>query len=92
MNLPDLIQDAVRAGRFVVSQHAQQRLRQRRVQLWQVEAGVDTWTVLEVRPQDLPNPSIVCEQVLPDGTTITVIWAWDVTNSWALLVTVYFLN
>jgi hypothetical protein len=90
MDLTDLIQSALRDGRFVVSDHARGRLRQRRIALWQVEAGVDDWIVLEERLQDLPNPSIVCEQILADGTTVTAIWAWNSDSKEALLVTVYF--
>ena len=92
MNLPDLIQSAIQNGNFSISIHARQRLRQRKISLWQVETGVDNWIVLEERPQDNPNPSIVCEQSLPDGAKIIVVWAWHLDNNQALLVTVYFPN
>ena len=58
----------------------------------QIESGVTNWRVLEVRPDDLPNPSIVCEQALADGSTVTVVWAWVPEESQALLVTVFFAD
>jgi hypothetical protein len=92
MDLVACIGLAVAEGRFAVSRHARGRLRQRRIELWQVEAGVADWKVLEVRPTDLPNPSIVAAQSLPDGTGVTTIWAWAVEQNEALLVTVFFPN
>jgi hypothetical protein len=48
------------------------------------------WKIDEERPDDLPNPSIVSTQLLPDGSTITVVWSWLAEENKALLVTVYF--
>ena len=90
MSLSDSIRDAVLKGSWALTHHAQQRIRQRNIAPWQVEAGATGWTVLEERPQDLPNPSIVAEQELADGTSVTVVWAWEVDKSSALLVTIYF--
>jgi hypothetical protein len=90
MDLKTLIQNGVLQGRFLVSLHASRRLRQRKVPLWQIEAGVNEWVVTEERPNDLPNPSIVVEQMLQDGTTITVVWAWHIAENQPLLVTVFF--
>ena len=90
MDLKSLIQSGVLEPRFLVSLHASRRLRQRKIPLWQIEAGVKDWVVIEERPDDLPNPSIVVEQSLQDGTTITVVWAWYIDDNQPLLVTVFF--
>ncbi len=90
MDLTERITLAVAEGRFAVSRHARGRLRQRRIELWQVEAGVADWQVLEVRPADLPNPSLIARQSLLDGTSVTTVWAWAAEQSEALLVTVFF--
>jgi hypothetical protein len=90
MDLVELIRTAVRDGRFLVSVHARQRLAERRVRLWQVEAGLETGIIQEVRPDDEPNPSIVVEELLPDGAACTVIWSWLAIGNEAKLVTVYF--
>jgi hypothetical protein len=90
MDLKALIQTGIQQARFLVSLHASRRLRQRQIPLWQIEAGVSDWVVIEERPDDLPNPSIVVEQTLQDGTTVTVVWTWHLDDNQPLLVTVFF--
>jgi hypothetical protein len=90
MDLVETIRQAVRDGQFLVSVHARERLAERRVRLWQVEAGLDTAAIEEIRPDDEPNPSIVVQTMLPDGTPATVVWSWMVASQQAKLVTVYF--
>ena len=90
MDLVESIKQAVREGRFLVSVHARERMAERRVRLWQVEAGLETAVIEEIRPDDEPNPSIVVETILPDGMAATVVWSWMVLSDQAKLVTVYF--
>ena len=90
MDLPQSIATAIGNESYLVSLHAQRRLRDRSIELWQIEAGVTGWVVEEVRPDDLPNPSMVCKQTLLDGAEVTVVWALVPEESQALLVTVYF--
>lgn len=90
MDLPGVIAEAISAGNYLVSLHAQRRLRQRLIELWQIETGILEWIVESVRPDDLPNPSIVCKQSLADGINVTVVWAFVAEDNAALLVTVYF--
>ncbi|HUY91668.1 MAG TPA: DUF4258 domain-containing protein [Pirellulales bacterium] len=90
MNLVELIKLAVRDGQFVVSVHARQRLAERNVRLWQIESALDEAKIIEDRPDDEPNASIVVEELLPDGTQVTVVWSWLAVSRRAKLVTVYF--
>jgi hypothetical protein len=90
MDLVETIKLAVREGQFLVSVHARERLAERGVRLWQVEAGLETAAIKEIRPDDEPNPSIVVETILPDGTPATAIWSWMAVSQQAKLVTVYF--
>jgi hypothetical protein len=90
MDLVETITAAVRESRYLVSVHARERLAERGVRLWQVEAGLDVSTIEEIRPDDEPNPSIVVETILPDGTPATVVWSWMAMSGQAKLVTVYF--
>jgi hypothetical protein len=90
MDLAEAITTAVAEGRFLVSVHARQRLAQRKIALWQIEAGLEESTILEIRPDSEPNPSIVVEESLADGTLVTVVWAWLPTSDQAKLVTVFF--
>lgn len=90
MNLFDSIKAAVRDGRYLVSVHARQRLAERKVRLWQIESGIDDAELIEERPDDEPNPSVVVDQLLPDGAQVTVVWSWLGTSGNAKLVTIYF--
>ena len=86
----DKIRRAVAAGNFIVSDHADERLRERHVKLWQVEAGLAKAKLSHERPKAQPNPSIEVRQSLADGTPIRVVWAWLRPIKVAKLVTVYF--
>jgi hypothetical protein len=85
MDLPQLIASAIGSENYLVSLHAQRRLRQRGIELWQIEAGLTGWIVEEVRPDDLPNPSMVCKQTLPDGTRSRLfgrLWPKTARRNW----------
>ena len=87
MDLVGEIRRAVLAGQFLVSRHARQRLAARKIRLWQIEAGVTEGKVLRVDEDSEPNPTIVLEQLLPDGTPLHVVWVWLSMSREALLVT-----
>ncbi|HUQ70712.1 MAG TPA: DUF4258 domain-containing protein, partial [Planctomycetaceae bacterium] len=82
--------DAVAAGRYRVSLHALERLEERQIELWQIEAGTAQGRLLTSRPKTQPNPSIVIEFELSDGTLVAAVWAWLPTPEQAKLVTAYF--
>ena len=73
MDLTHLIASAIGSESYLVSLHAQRRPGERSIELWQIEAGVTAWIVEEVRPDDLPNPSIVYKQTLSEGAEATVV-------------------
>jgi hypothetical protein len=86
------IRDAVKLERFIVSNHADDRLRERSIELWQVLDGVDNARQISERPTDQPHPSVELLQNLADGTDIMVIWFWADFNGVAILVTVHFID
>ena len=90
--LLDTIRSLVVTGRYVVSVHASERLDEREMLEWQVVDGITSATLREERPDDLPNPSIVLEQILPDGTIIVAVWSHIILGDFAKLVTIYFLD
>ena len=89
MNLEDAIRESVAAGRWRVTYHARQRLRQRAIPLWQIEAGLEHGKVVSVFPLDQPNPSVLVEQELADGAKVNVGWSYVILTDEALLVTAY---
>lgn len=86
------VRDAVAAGRYVISNHADDRLRERRIPAWQVEAGVGDAELVQARPDATPNPVVEVEQILADGTPIKAVWSILPYNHAAKLVTVHFLD
>jgi hypothetical protein len=91
-HLFDQIREAVEKERYIVSNHADDRLRERSIELWQVIGGLDNALQRFERPNDTPNPSIELIQFLADGTPIKVVWSWVDFNSVAILVTVHFID
>lgn len=81
---------AVRADRFVVSWHADERCEEHGVTAWQLVAGIGDGELVRERPRSKPNPSVVLRQQLADGSEVETIWAWLAESKRAMLVTVYF--
>jgi hypothetical protein len=81
---------AIQEDRYLVSLHADERCEERGVTAWQLVAGIENATMLRERPRSKPNPSIVLEQQLADGSVVEAIWAWLAASGRAILVTVYF--
>jgi hypothetical protein len=88
----DQIRAAVREDRVYITDHADERLRERRVEVWQVLAGVEDGELITERPDDTPNPSAEVRQLLPDGTAILAVWAYWRAMAAAKLVTVHFFD
>ena len=72
--------------------HADDSLRDRGIEVWQLLGEIQTGKLLSERPRDVPNPSIEVNQLLPDGTPVKVVWAYVKIHSLALLVTVHFYD
>jgi hypothetical protein len=85
------IKRVVREERYVVSSHADQRLRERRIERWQVIAGLEDGKLLAEHPRSTPLPSIEVEQLLADGTAVKAVWGYVAILDAAKLVTVHFL-
>ena len=81
----------VATGRYVVGEHAAERLEQRGSS-WQVVAGLAKGKLLSERPRDKPNPAIEVREVLPDGTECKAVWSHLRQSDVAKLVTVHFFD
>ncbi len=86
------IRTSVVSGRYIIGEHAVERLDERGILEWQVVDGISTATVILERPDDLPNPVVEVMQQLADGTPIKAVWSYLVLTDVAKLVTVYFFN
>ncbi len=88
----DSIRSLVLDGRYVVGDHAVERLEERGILEWQVVDGIEQGTLLTERPNDMPNPSVEVQQMLVDGTAARAVWSHLVNADIAKLVTVYYLD
>jgi len=90
--LHETIRALVTSGRYVVGQHAAERLDERGVLEWQVVEGIEDGDLIVERPNDYPNPAIEVEQTLADGTPVKAVWSHMVSAGVAKLVTVHYFD
>lgn len=87
-----LVQELVESDRYLIGEHASERILERGFLEWQVVAGVKEATLLEERPSAVPNPTVELEELLPDGTSFKAVWAILPRSHVAKLVTVHFFD
>ena len=88
----DDVRRAVRDGRYIFGDHADNMLRERGIMHWQVVEGVEQARLLSQRPSTKPNPTVELEQMLPDGVSVKAVWAHVEALDVAKLVTVHFFD
>lgn len=87
-----IIKQLVASDRYVVGQHAAERLEERGTLEWQVVDGLEHASLIAEFPGAKPNPAAEVEQLLADGTAIKAVWAHIVLADFAKLVTVHFFD
>lgn len=88
----DTIRTLVAEGRYVVGQHAAERLEERGVLEWQIVDGIDDGSLIVERPDALPNPAVEVRQSLADGSEVKAVWSHIASADVAKLVTVHFFD
>ena len=88
----DTIRQLVAEERYVVGQHASERLEERGIMEWQAVAGLEAGQLLAERHGALPHPSVEVRECLPDGTEFKVVWSHLRLSGVAKLVTVHFFD
>ncbi len=90
--LSDIIRTAVLEERYVIGEHASERLDERGIMEWQVVGVIADAVLLVERPRAKPNPAVEFQQVLPDGTGFKAVWSYLAKSNVAKLVTVHFFD
>ena len=88
----DTIRQLVVSGRYVIGQHASERLEERGVLEWQVVDGIEEGSLIVERPNASPNPAVEVRQWLADGTEIKAVWSLLSAVNVAKLVTVHYFD
>ncbi|HET6251836.1 MAG TPA: DUF4258 domain-containing protein [Tepidisphaeraceae bacterium] len=86
------IRECVNNGRYVVGQHAAERLEERGILEWQVVDGIEDGALLVERPGATPNPIAEINQFLADGSEVKAVWSYMISVDTAKLVTVHFYD
>lgn len=90
--LYERIRKLVKEGRYIVGEHASERLEERGTLEWQVVSGFEDGKLLIERPRARPNPAIEVEELLPDGSQCKAVWSHLRQSDVAKLVTVHFFD
>lgn len=90
--LAALIKRLIAEDKYVIGQHAIERLDERGIMEWQVVAGAEDGRLIIERPDASPNSAVEFEQLLPDGTEIKAVWSHLPQSGVAKLVTVHFFD
>ena len=88
----DTIRRLVAEEKYVVGQHASERLEERGIMEWQVVAGMSDAELTISRPDAKPNPVVEVRTCLPDGTQVNAVWSLLRQSGVAKLVTVHFFD
>jgi hypothetical protein len=88
----ETIKRLVAADRYLVGQHALERLEERRILEWHAVSGLDDGVLIVERAKAKPHPAVEVRQALPDGTVFKAVWSHLRSPGLAKLVTVHFFD
>jgi hypothetical protein len=88
----DQIRQLVAEEKYVVGQHASERMEERGIMEWQAVAGLSAGELLAENPDAVPNSTVEVREALPDGTEFKAVWSYLPQSGVAKLVTVHFFD
>jgi hypothetical protein len=88
----DTIRQLVDEEKYIVGEHASERLEERGIMEWQAAAGLQDGELIIERGRAKPNPIIEVRESLPDGTEFKAVWSYLRQSGVAKLVTVHFFD
>ena len=88
----DTIRQLVDEEKYIVGEHASERLDERGIMEWQVVAGLEDGELIAERPDAKPNPAVEVRETLLDGTEFKAVWSQLQRSGVAKLVTVHFFD
>jgi uncharacterized protein DUF4258 len=88
----ETIRQLIEDEKYIIGQHATERLEERGIMEWQVVAGISEGTLIVEVPDARPNPTVEIRESLPDGTEFKAVWSLLRQSGVAKLVTVHFFD
>ena len=86
------IQQLVADEKYVVGEHASERLEERGIMEWQAVAALASGELIAEKPRSKPNPTVEVRESLPDGIEFKAVWSHLRQSGVAKLVTVHFFD
>jgi hypothetical protein len=86
------IRQLVAEEKYIVGEHASERLEERGIMESQVVAGLEDGDLIAERPDATPNPAVEVRESLPDGAEFKAVWLHLSQSGVAKLVTVHFVD
>jgi hypothetical protein len=88
----DTIRRLVAEERYVVGEHASERLEERGIMEWQAVAALEGGELIAERLDAKPNPAVEVRESLSDGTEFKTVWSQLLRSGVAKLITVHFFD
>jgi hypothetical protein len=88
----DTIRRLVAEEKYIVGDHASERLEERGIMEWQVVADLEDGELIAERLDATPHPAVEVRESLPDGTEFKAVWSHLRQSGVAKLVTVHFFD
>lgn len=86
------IRELVEQDKYIIGQHASERLEERGIMEWQAVVGLEDGALIVERRDAIPNPTVEVRECLPDGTEFKAVWSHLLQSGVAKLVTVHFFD
>ena len=86
------IRQLVLDSRYIIGQHASERMEERGILEWQAVVGMEEAELIVEDESATPNPKVEVRSMLPDGTEFKAVWSLLETSGVAKLVTVHFFD
>ncbi|HEX3870051.1 MAG TPA: DUF4258 domain-containing protein [Pirellulales bacterium] len=70
------IQELVAEDKYVIGEHASERLEERGIMEWQAVGALANGVLIVEKPTSKPNPRVEVREALPDGTEFKAAWSY----------------
>jgi hypothetical protein len=91
-HLFNTIQQLVAEEKYLVGEHASERLEERGIMEWQAVVALKDGELIAEKPRSKPNPTVEIRESLPDGTEFKAVWSLLRASGVAKLVIVHFFD
>ena len=88
----ETVRQLVAAEKYVIGDHASERLEERGIMEWQAAVAMADCMLIVERPKAKPNPAVEVQALLPDGTEFKAVWSLLRQSGVVKLVTVHFFD